>query len=221
MYELWFKQILFEIDSIQTIFKSDTVDEKNTLKVVQRLTRVLMILKLVTDQMPILETMTAQDFLAFRDLLAPASGFQSWQFRKIEAKLGLRSTDRLGKSAVKLQEALKQEDRDKVHQTENELSLVQLIQNWLERTPGLEEDNYSFFDAYKKAFRNTVDSQNEIIEQETNQKKKEQLIASVTASEDTFQDIFDVAAYNKAYRAGQRRMTHKSIMGALMIYVYR
>ena len=180
-----------------------------------------MILKLVTDQMPILETMTAQDFLSFRDLLVPASGFQSWQFRKLEATLGLRSTDRLGKSATTLRDALKQEDRDKIGQTEDELSLVQMIQNWLERTPGLEEANYSFFDSYQKAFRKVIASRNEVIEQETNQKKKEQLIASVKASENTFQDIFDVKAYNEAYTAGQRRMTHKSIMGALMIYVYR
>lgn len=221
MYELWFKQILYEIDSIRTIFKSDTVDEKNTLKIVQRLTRVLMILKLVTDQMPILETMTAQDFLAFRDLLTPASGFQSWQFRQLESKFGLRTRDRLGKSATTLREALRPEDRDKIDQTENEVSLVQLIQNWLERTPGLEEDNYSFFDAYKKAFRNVIQSQNETIRQQTSQRKKEQLIASIKAYEDTFQDIFDVKAYNEAYSAGQRRMTHKSIMGALMIFVYR
>ena len=180
-----------------------------------------MILKLVTDQMPILETMTAQDFLSFRYLLTPASGFQSCQFRKLEAKLGLRSSDRLGRSATMLREALKQEDRDIINQTEGEVSLVQLIQSWLERTPGLKEHNYSFFDAYKKAFTNVIESQNEIIEQETDKKKKEQLISSVKASEDTFQDIFDVKAYNEAYTSGQRRMSHQSIMGALMIYVYR
>lgn len=55
-----------------------------------------MILKLITDQFPILETMTAHEFLAFRDYLAPASGFQSLQFRKLEIKLGLKDKDRIG-----------------------------------------------------------------------------------------------------------------------------
>ena len=83
-YELWFKQILHELDSIILMFKGDYVQEENTGRVVARLDRIIEIQKLLIDQVGILETMTPMDFLEFRDLLTPASGFQSAQFREIE-----------------------------------------------------------------------------------------------------------------------------------------
>ena len=197
------------------------MDEKDTLKIVQRLNRVLLILKLVTDQIPILETMTAQDFLSFRDILIPGSGFQSWQFRKIEIKLGLRSNDRLGKSAVTLQEMLKKEHRTFLYETEKEESLSVLIQKWLERTPGLEEENFSFFEHYKSAVYKKIELDKSIIETETNQAAKAQMTASIKKTMDTFDDIFNVKVYNELYESGQRKFTHKALIGALMVYVYR
>ena len=50
--------------------------------------------KLLVNQITVLETMTSMDFLEFRDLLSPASGFQSYQFRQLEAKLGLKMENR-------------------------------------------------------------------------------------------------------------------------------
>ena len=197
------------------------MDEKDTLKIVQRLNRVLMILKLVTDQIPILETMTAQDFLAFRDYLIPGSGFQSWQFRKIEIKLGLRTNDRLGKSAVTLQEMLKKEHRSILFETEQEESLSFVIQKWLERTPGLEEENFSFLEHYKCAVYRKVELDKNKMEMETNQVVKDQMSASVKKTMDTFDDIFNVEAYTVLYKNGQRKFTHKALIGALMVYVYR
>ncbi|MFQ5445417.1 MAG: tryptophan 2,3-dioxygenase family protein, partial [Saprospiraceae bacterium] len=70
-YELWFKQILFEIDSIGTIMgKPEINDNSPDLQtVVHRLSRVATILKVAVHQIDIMETMTPMDFLDFRDFL--------------------------------------------------------------------------------------------------------------------------------------------------------
>ena len=87
-YELWFKQILFEVNSVTEIMAKTAMDDNSTdlQTVVHRLKRVTTILKVLVQQIDILETMTPMDFLDFRDMLRPASGFQSWQFKIIEAK---------------------------------------------------------------------------------------------------------------------------------------
>jgi len=94
VYELWFKQILYEIDSIFEVFKIKNVDESKIGTVVSRLHRINEIIQLLIDQIKILETMTPMDFLEFRDMLTPASGFQSGQFRMIENKIGLLKNER-------------------------------------------------------------------------------------------------------------------------------
>ena len=76
-YELWFKQILFELDSAIELFAGERIDERNIGIIVARFERVNLIHNLLLEQLPILETMTPLDFLDFRDLLVPASGFQS------------------------------------------------------------------------------------------------------------------------------------------------
>ena len=87
VYELWFKQILFEIESIFEVFHAKVIDESQVGIAVSRLHRINEIIQLLIDQIKILETMTPMDFLEFRDLLTPASGFQSGQFRQIENKI--------------------------------------------------------------------------------------------------------------------------------------
>jgi tryptophan 2,3-dioxygenase len=83
VYELWFKQILHELDRLQVLFaEGDTARVRHTLK------RVLTILKVLVAQLDILETMTPLEFLSFRDLLESGSGFQSHQFRALEFALG-------------------------------------------------------------------------------------------------------------------------------------
>jgi tryptophan 2,3-dioxygenase len=84
-YELWFKQILHEIDAAIALMK----DERTT-EATLALRRVVEIEKLLITQIHILETMTPVRFLGFRDQLNPASGFQSMQFREIEFTSGLK-----------------------------------------------------------------------------------------------------------------------------------
>ncbi len=84
-YELWFKQILHEIDAAIAFMNSDRIAEASFA-----MRRVVEIEKLLITQIHILETMTPISFLGFRDELNPASGFQSMQFREIEFVSGLK-----------------------------------------------------------------------------------------------------------------------------------
>jgi tryptophan 2,3-dioxygenase len=84
-YELWFKQILHEIDAAIILMRDDRATEAT-----QAMRRVVEIEKLLVTQIHILETMSPLRFLGFRDELNPASGFQSMQFREIEISSGLK-----------------------------------------------------------------------------------------------------------------------------------
>jgi tryptophan 2,3-dioxygenase len=84
-YELWFKQILHEIDAAIS-----QIDDDRAAAATRSLRRVVEIEKVLVGQIHILETMTPISFLAFRDELNPASGFQSMQFREIEFSSGLK-----------------------------------------------------------------------------------------------------------------------------------
>ena len=95
IYELWFKQILHELDSMLTVFNKKSIVESDISLSVSRLSRIIEIQKILIDQIRVLETMTAMDFLEFRDDLFPSSGFQSSQFRILENKLGLLNKDRI------------------------------------------------------------------------------------------------------------------------------
>ena len=86
VYELWFKELLHELDHVSQLLTADeTHRAQHTLK------RILTILKVLVAQLDILETMTPREFLTFRERLQAASGFQSDQFRQIEFVLGRKS----------------------------------------------------------------------------------------------------------------------------------
>ncbi len=83
VYELWFKEILHELDHLNELLaRNDGARARQTLK------RILTILKVMVAQLDILETMTPLEFLSFRDRLESGSGFQSHQFRELEFALG-------------------------------------------------------------------------------------------------------------------------------------
>ena len=88
-YELWFKLVLRELRTARDELSAPRVPEEKIPHVVHHLGRVTEIMKLLVDQFRVMETLTPQDFLAFRDKLIPASGFQSFQLRELEILLGL------------------------------------------------------------------------------------------------------------------------------------
>jgi len=148
-YELWFKQLHFEADSIVEIMaKPELNDNSPELQtVVHRLSRVVTILRLLVHQIDVMETMTPMDFLDFRDRLRPASGFQSWQFKELEAKLGLRFEHRHGKEYYTSQ--LRHEHVDLIKKAEKGPSLLFLLNLWLERMPFFnEEENWKEFETH-------------------------------------------------------------------------
>jgi len=95
VYELWFKELLHELDRVATLLRGDQPHRaQHTLK------RILTILKVLVAQLDILETMTPLEFLSFRSRLDAASGFQSDQFRQIEFVLGAKSEAAIARFAA-------------------------------------------------------------------------------------------------------------------------
>ncbi len=144
VYELWFKQILFELDLVRHIFIRGRLNDNSDdlSRAVQKLKRIGKILELINQQVSVLETMTAPDFLEFRNLLLPASGFQSKQFRLIEAKLGLKMEQRYKKEYYRSTRrgSLSEADLREVDQAESESTFKDLIIQWLERMPFFHEE---------------------------------------------------------------------------------
>jgi tryptophan 2,3-dioxygenase len=138
-YELWFKQLHYEVDSIIAIMGKPALNDNSPelQTVVHRIGRCVTILRVLVHQIDIMETMTPMDFLDFRDMLRPASGFQSWQFKELEAKLGLKFEHRHGKEYYTAQ--LRKEQVDIIKKAEASKSLLELINNWLQRTPFFNE----------------------------------------------------------------------------------
>ena len=145
-YELWFKQLHHEVDSIIDIMRKPALNDNSPelQTVVHRLQRCVTILRVLVHQIDIMETMTPMDFLDFRDMLRPASGFQSWQFKELEAKLGLKFVHRHGKEYYTKQ--LKEEHVKIIRDAEKESSFLDLLNEWLERMPFFDEpDNWKNF----------------------------------------------------------------------------
>jgi tryptophan 2,3-dioxygenase len=154
-YELWFKQLHHEVDSVALIMNKPALNDNSPelQTVVHRLSRCVTILRVLVHQIDIMETMTPMDFLDFRDMLRPASGFQSWQFKELEAKLGLKFEQRHGKEYYTAQ--LRKEHVDVIKEAESKKSLLELINAWLERmplAPALSEDANSFWQVYRSRY---------------------------------------------------------------------
>jgi tryptophan 2,3-dioxygenase len=94
-YELWFKQVLRELSEAIALFRAGPVPEERIPWVVHHLRRAAQILHLAVAQFEVIESLTPQDFLGFRDKLVPASGFQSFQMREMELLLGLDAVQRV------------------------------------------------------------------------------------------------------------------------------
>ncbi len=161
-YELWFKQILHELSLVREIFNQPNI-HNNTPDIynsVHRLKRVCAILQVAVTQMGVLETMTPLDFLDFRDLLRPASGFQSIQFKMIEATLGLNYEHRYGKAYYLSQ--LTTKDIERVKDSEHQRSLLVLLNEWLERMPFVKNKEYwegnaaSFWQTYRDVYESSL-----------------------------------------------------------------
>src|SRR2546430_11915069 len=107
VYELWFKVLIHELERVRGAIETEELRAAR-----HSLARVKVIERLLVEQVAVLETMAPQDFLTFRSELAPASGFQSVQFREIEFLSGLKDAgyiktlDKVGDARARLQRRL-------------------------------------------------------------------------------------------------------------------
>ena len=149
-YELWFKQILHELQACCEVLSKPTADDNgpDMNVVVHRLKRIVEIWKLLNHQVDVLETMTPLDFLDFRSSLEGASGFQSTQFRQIEATLGLRMENRHQPEYYKHTNigGFNEADYRTIAEAEKTTTLLQLVRQWLARMPFFDESFWNEWD---------------------------------------------------------------------------
>lgn len=200
-YELWFKQVLFEVQSVIDIMNKPRVDDNagEMQTIVHRMQRVITILRVLVQQVDIIETMTPMDFLDFRDMLRPASGFQSWQFKILEAKLGLKYDQRHGQEYYISQ--LQQKEIDLIKAAENGASVIELVNQWLERMSFAEDSKYwpageTYFTQYEKIYA-----------------------ANLAEAEKNNLDFYKKIFY--ANEGQQRSLSPKACRSALFIMLYR
>jgi tryptophan 2,3-dioxygenase len=158
-YELWFKQILHELKACCEVLEKPSADDDgpDMNVVVHRLKRIVEIWKLLNQQVDVLETMTPLDFLDFRSSLEGASGFQSTQFRQIEATLGLRMENRFRPDYYKHTEmgGFNADDYQTIVEAEKGTSLLQLVEQWLRRMPFFGDSFWQNWDGEEADATNT------------------------------------------------------------------
>ncbi len=220
VYELWFKQILHELDSIQANFSRDFVEERNLSAALAGLERIKKIQHLLLGQIEVMESMTPMDFLQFRDALSPASGFQSWQFREITLRLGLTDQGEIEPFMRRLKEA-HQRHLQKVAQGPN---LWGQLQAWLERMPFTRRQYFDFWREYKSGVEKMLAQDRSTIEANRarlSPSEKAFQLEQLRANEDSFASLFEEESYEKWRGHGRCRWSHRAFFNALFIFVYR
>lgn len=222
-YELWFKQIIHELNSVLKMFADDKVDEKNIGTAVGRLQRIEEILDLLVKQIGIMETMTPLDFLDFRAYLFPASGFQSFQFRMIEALLGLPQKKRITYNNHHYAAFFPENQKGILEDIYKKGTLFDAIQDWLERTPFIKYGNFDFLKEYDTAVRAMIDKEQAAIDvsdyltdQEKTMRKK-----MLGDTNTYFQAVLNKDAHNKLVADGALRLSYEATVAALFIQLYR
>lgn len=220
-YELWFKQILWELDDVLAALSGPTFVEDDAGRVVARLHRIAAIQRLLLTQIDVLETMTPMDFLDFRDHLVPASGFQSVQFRLIENKLGVRPEDRLLFEGAPYTHRLSPPHRQTVEASEKVLSLHDAVDGWLSRTPFL--DSFHFWESYQSAVGDMLAADRAVIAANPNlgEDERAEQLRSFHKTMDQFEAAFDARRHQEMVEAGSRRFSYRAFQAALFISLYR
>ena len=223
VYELWFKQIIHELQSVMAMFEDDLVDEREISTAVGRLRRITEIQQLLIQQIGIMETMTPLDFLDFRNHLFPASGFQSYQFRIVEILLGLRSGDRLKYNEASFNVVFDDEKRAELEATESRRSLLELVEQWLERTPFLETTSFNFIEEYTKAVQRMLMQQRQAIQDSTylSDNAKQMRLQMLGDTDTYFATVLDPEKHSEFKKQGLLKLSYKATIAALLIHLYR
>ena len=221
-YELWFKQILHELNSAMKLFQADKIDESNIGVVVNRMSRINKIMTTLVGQVDVLETMTPLDFLDFRNHLSPASGFQSPQFRKLEVLLGLKIEKRHQPGGCPYHAQFEGEKKQEILDLEEGESLFALVEKWLERIPFLNFEDFDFIEKYENAV-------NEMLEKEIAEIKSAELTEQdmtlrnrmIDENRKYFERVLNEEKHKEAITKGETKLSYKATMSALLINLYR
>lgn len=222
-YELWFKQIVHELRSVIDVFDDPLVEDKKMGLVIHRLERIRTIQALLVQQIDVIETMTPLDFLEFRDLLVPASGFQSIQFKQIEILLGIKQENRIPADRDFYRTRLTPTQQAELNSLEAQPSLLELTDRWLQRMPFLHFGEFEFWRHYEKAVELMLQSDRGIVESNPalSEGNREVQLAALEATRQTLNSILDPVAFEKLRQAGEFRFSHRGFLAALFINLYR
>lgn len=222
-YELWFKQILHELDAVLAILERDFVASRELARALRYLDRIAAVQKLLLAQIDVLETMAPLDFLEFRDLLTPSSGFQSAQFRSIENKLGLRRSERLVYNEQPYDAQFETAERAPVLAAESSPTLFDAVDRWLGRMPFVHWRTFDFWQAYQDNVRSMLAADEETITAKANLSTaaRRLQLEELERTRATFTAVFDAEAYARLRERGERRLSYAAFVAALMIMLYR
>lgn len=222
-YELWFKQMLIEIDSVRDLFDMDYVPNNVLNTAVSRFKRVAEILKVLINQMTVIETMTPLDFMEFRDFLLPASGFQSVQFRLFETALGLKFEFRSDVEKGFFDSRLNATDKEKLKKAEQRKSLFELVEAWLERMPFSNFGDFNFWEEYKNAVGNMLNKDENIIKNNPtlNDLQRKYELKNLEATKNSFAHLFDSEKHQSLVDKREVRLSQKATLASLFIHIYR
>lgn len=222
VYELWFKQVLHELNAVIDTFHQDSVQDQQLPQVVLRLQRVIQIQRLMNDQIAIMETMTPQQFLSFRDYLVPASGFQSIQFKRLEISLGLKREFRIDFDQQSFYNRLNDKDRALLEGLERKPSLFELVDKWLSRMPLLKMEGFDFWEYYKSAADEMLQQDYDTISTNTmlSESEQRQELKDWKATKENFDALFNQKQFEALRTEGKFRLSHKALLSALFIKQY-
>ncbi|MGE0754914.1 MAG: tryptophan 2,3-dioxygenase family protein [Alphaproteobacteria bacterium] len=221
IYELWFKQILFELEDITARFSAKVVDDNDMQPIMIYLGRIVEIFKQTESMIDVLETMPPQSFVDFREHLGSASGFQSLQFRLIETRLGLRRKDRHPVFHGQFDDQLMEKSRELIKKAEGKPSLFEQLDSWLARTPFVQSGSYAFMNEYRQAVHGMFEEKLRLAKNSLSGESLEKELAAIEKGRQKFEAIFDDAQHAKAMEEGRWRLSHKALQAALFITIYR
>ena len=222
-YELWFKQILHELHPVLKTFSKDFVEERELGFMLSRFERIIKIQSLLQAQLVVLETMSPMDFLEFRDLLIPASGFQSVQFKTIETLFGLTTQTRYTVDRESFLGRMNASDKKQLEDLEQQESLFVLVEKWLLRLPFTEKNNFSFWKQYETAVDTMLTKDSTYIADNPHTSELEKKIQSefLKTTRLSFQSLFDDKIHEELVGKGLRRLNRHALLNALFIFLYR
>nr|DBA29039.1 TPA: hypothetical protein GDO54_009309 [Pyxicephalus adspersus] len=188
-YELWFKQILWELDSVREIFQNGHVSKNITMSTT-------------------------------KEYLSPASGFQSLQFRLLENKIGVPEILRVPYNRRHYRDNFKGKENEMLLKSEEEPTLLGLVEAWLERTPGLEEAGFNFWGKLQANIFQGLEEELRLMKAKPDSEDKEEQLAELQKQKEVFTALFDEKRHEHLLSKGERRLSYKALKGALMIYFY-